>query len=785
MTAPLRSSPRLAPVPASQNTAPVAEFRCLFTHDIRRKQKRWQDGFLKFHTFNSRVMVYDTSRNFLGDTYWKDNSELHEGDELTLDKGMLVEVADAMGVSQTDLTPLFEKRLRESPPGKGAAPLLRPLSRPAIPPTNALRSGSQLRHKSLNTLLGKPKGPIGKATPIKSPYEARKEKENEWAEGRATKRQRTDQAPFIVLSSSVSEVEQPIVPRDIPPTVKATGPKRPARPRPIPSAAAVINLQSEPDNISSDINLPSNSILENGPKKRPQDNPAPTSREINLGAIPVQATPKLPRGKLPLPQLKAKEIPQCPPRSSSPPVSASNRLSNVDFALKPATQGTSRKARSPTRSPPRDPKAKSLRLASGSRRGMLLCQTLPQQRAEPATADHQKPQKKLKKKPESKSESEVQAYDPVLWLSDVNNSLVDRRKEKSLAVIATKERIQHPSNTNTRRKKQAVALSPQSSSSAFEDMEIVHGLLDQQLIVSPDPPEFVEKAQWKSSQAPTVKTKTIAQKKALKQHLAKDDTPKIGPMVKVAKVRKEKEKLALVVSDVLAIPEPSSQDPPRVRYPRPQSAVSNTSSRKVVALSTGDLRKKSGKAEPPPAESHKQTAPNIQLQPLGANKNGPLMTTTELSLLLQKPQKPIRVEDDPIQDSQPTNVSPICSFRRVRSENDAPMSSMSTDWKKRDLPAEYEIAESLEIEKPSEKLKSGLAALVKMTDPRCRFQRVQSLNVDTNAAGAAAAGAVEIMSPPVDTDVGPWSTEAFDLFDWRPPVKEAEEAGIGMLVDNS
>ena len=116
MTAPLRNTLHSSATSASQNTAPVAEFRCLYTNDLRRKQKRWQDGYLKFHSFNSRVMVYDQSRSFLGDTYYKDSDELHEGDELTLDKGVMVEVAEAMGTTQTDLAPLFEKKPKEPPP---------------------------------------------------------------------------------------------------------------------------------------------------------------------------------------------------------------------------------------------------------------------------------------------------------------------------------------------------------------------------------------------------------------------------------------------------------------------------------------------------------------------------------------------------------------------------------------------------------------------------------------------------------------------------------------------
>ena len=37
---------------------------------------------------------------------------------------------------------------------------------------------------------------------------------------------------------------------------------------------------------------------------------------------------------------------------------------------------------------------------------------------------------------------------------------------------------------------------------------------------------------------------------------------------------------------------------------------------------------------------------------------------------------------------------------------------------------------------------------------------------------AAAMGEVDLPSPVVDKDVGPWSTEAGDLFDWRPPGRE-------------
>ncbi|KAL0263112.1 hypothetical protein SLS55_002088 [Diplodia seriata] len=95
------------------NTAPVHEFRCLYTHDLRRKQKRWQDGFLKFHTFNKRVMVYDQPRNYIGDTHWKGGDTLNDGDELTLENGVIVQVAEPVATTQTDLTELLQKKPRD------------------------------------------------------------------------------------------------------------------------------------------------------------------------------------------------------------------------------------------------------------------------------------------------------------------------------------------------------------------------------------------------------------------------------------------------------------------------------------------------------------------------------------------------------------------------------------------------------------------------------------------------------------------------------------------------
>lgn len=156
-------------VPATQNTAPVIKFRCLYTHDIRRKAKRWQDGYLKFHTFNKRAMVYDDSGNFIGDHHWRESQDIQDGDELELDKGVLIQVSECMETTQTDISVLFDRRKasQESPQKPNT---------PAPPPS--VRASSHSRQppsarplKSLNDLLGIQRGPIGRSVTPQSPYE--------------------------------------------------------------------------------------------------------------------------------------------------------------------------------------------------------------------------------------------------------------------------------------------------------------------------------------------------------------------------------------------------------------------------------------------------------------------------------------------------------------------------------------------------------------------------------------------------------------------------------------
>jgi hypothetical protein len=804
MTAPLRSTPH-SQLPASQ-TAPVAEFRCLYTPDIRKKQKKWQDGYLKFHSFNSRVMVYDQGRNFLGDTYYKDSDELHEGDELTLDKGVMVEVAEAMGTAQTDLTPLFEKKPREPPPPPSVPPPRRfqppsQVARPQVTPAaNAVRANAQQpRHRSLNTLLGTPKGPIGKSVPIASPYEAcqekEREKENDFAVDRAAKRQKmthsSTSSATLRVSSPVPE-ESPVPKKMV--SVPAKAPRaKPTRPaRPIPQGASVIHLDD------NDVTLPPSS-----PPSLP-GTPPPLPRAISKPAVtpaprvepavidrPALQTPKIPRGKVPVPSVKAARIPQAPAPPSSPPVSAANRLTNVDFAVEPTP------VKEPTRKvldqpavppakvlspPPQILKAKSLRLSKGVKRGtLMMCQPPP-------------PPSRSRGSSEVRPTSERPASRTVL------TSLTSARHvsppSDTINAAKPKPKVMTDSDNARKRTKTRQASPEDAILIADDDHEAVLGAMDQQLLVAQTPPP-------ETSLVPASPEKIVSKPKASKatdhQHhkttVPQSKKPRSAPpSIPVVTGVKEKRDLVYeahksrevspkVVTTIAA-------DDSRNRVVSPAlSAISESGSRtgslsprKLAALSTGGFRKRTKTATPPPnvqgpiqsaAPRHQTVA--LPPHPLRANKNGPVMTTTELAAKLQQPKRKPKATADPIEDeADAAGISPNRKFRRVRSENDAPIPSTSEEWEKRNLPKPAPNATTTALEAPAvaARKKSGLAALIKKTDPRRQLARTKSLTIDSNIAPASDMDS-PIVSPVTDKDVGPWSTEAFDLFDWRPPREEA------------
>ncbi|RDW62152.1 hypothetical protein BP6252_11585 [Coleophoma cylindrospora] len=166
----------------AQVTAPVLEYQCLFTRDLRQKQKRWQDGRLKYHTFNKRVMVYDERSNNVGDTHWREDFELGDGEELKLDRGgVLVQVGECIGKKDQDLSDIMGKRVKEKEDRHAARIAAASGSSPAPSVAHLYRSqglvapaSSVSTSKPLNAIIGTPSGHYGRAViATTSPFEER------------------------------------------------------------------------------------------------------------------------------------------------------------------------------------------------------------------------------------------------------------------------------------------------------------------------------------------------------------------------------------------------------------------------------------------------------------------------------------------------------------------------------------------------------------------------------------------------------------------------------------
>ncbi|KAK4177550.1 hypothetical protein QBC36DRAFT_386609 [Triangularia setosa] len=230
------------------SSAPVLEFLCLFTHDLQRKQKRWQDGRLKYHTFNKRVMVYDDRGNSVGDMHWQRDWEFDEGEEIKLDRGgVIVQVQECVGRQNQDLSDLLDKRAKEKEERQSRtavrmAPVAFGLRTPAVSsrvyPAQIVGPGSH--HRRLDQVLT-PTGHHGRAVvPTESPFEQRQRDQETPGSNKeaapSSKRRKYDDTPPSKLGYAQSLFGAPLTLSAVPMS------SAPAR-RPTASAA---RMHSEP-----------------------------------------------------------------------------------------------------------------------------------------------------------------------------------------------------------------------------------------------------------------------------------------------------------------------------------------------------------------------------------------------------------------------------------------------------------------------------------------------------------------------------------------------------------
>ena len=123
-------------------------------------------------------MVYDVPRNYIGDTHWREEEPVQDGDEFEIDRPILVQVGEQVGSIEQDLTGLLEKRRKkdlviDKRGDLHSSSLLAPMT--ASESRTGTAISTLLRPKSLNALLGTSQRTIRKASlPMKSPYELRR-----------------------------------------------------------------------------------------------------------------------------------------------------------------------------------------------------------------------------------------------------------------------------------------------------------------------------------------------------------------------------------------------------------------------------------------------------------------------------------------------------------------------------------------------------------------------------------------------------------------------------------
>lgn len=250
----------------SHLSAPVLEFRCMFTHDIFKKSKKWHDGSLRYHTFNKRVMVYDETKNLVGDLHYRQPEDFGEGLELKLDTPVLVQVEEPLGQTNTDLTPLLARQphhANNQPSSTHSQP-----TRPSLARVNA--ANSQARPKSIKELLAASQGTLGRARlPTHSPFDQR--------QALSDIQPPTQPSPKRRKITAAKENDPIVVPARAPPVRPTSIPTTAPLPRPI----ADISSHDEPHDARA---IPTNNATlirrEKAPKK-PKPLPAVKRAKTN------------------------------------------------------------------------------------------------------------------------------------------------------------------------------------------------------------------------------------------------------------------------------------------------------------------------------------------------------------------------------------------------------------------------------------------------------------------------------------------------------------------------
>ncbi|KAF8543273.1 hypothetical protein BDD12DRAFT_246554 [Trichophaea hybrida] len=149
----------------SSQTAPIKEFRVMWTQQKKQKLKKWHDGTLRFHTFNNRMLLYDEGRTLITDKYLKPGTIIDEGDEVEFEQH-LATIEEFLKTVIQDLTPVFAPAVQRQQ--QRAAIAARNAMSPARTPAQRMNIATPASRMSVPT----PRIP-GPQTPMRPPQTLR------------------------------------------------------------------------------------------------------------------------------------------------------------------------------------------------------------------------------------------------------------------------------------------------------------------------------------------------------------------------------------------------------------------------------------------------------------------------------------------------------------------------------------------------------------------------------------------------------------------------------------
>jgi Protein of unknown function (DUF2439) len=411
MTASVRGTPSFTPTP-TQNTAPVHEFRCLFTHDAHKKAKKWHDGSVRFHTFNRRVMVYDEGKHYIGDHHYRQDDEFDEGAELRLDRGILVDVGERLGETQTDLAPILDRRKEDASPQQARNIRL-------------VAAASQQQPKKLTQILGT-RGRIGRARPMLSPYQQRQAltpvQPTETPMPPPAKRQKVDphgkENRYTSSKLALQDVEEQAPKRTTPVDLKQPSHQSARAREPSVDFQDVLDLSSDEEAAASVPKQPTKTSMKASQKEKriqkPQGSPKQEAEPLKKTTAPISGqrtrfkAPRVVQGSIQIqtmiPQQSGQRPEQCPSRSKASQPSTSSRPGTTQLRLR----------------------------SQKPRRKLLYRSLLPSSKAEPELSAARSPRAKVDDDPGPPPETGEQRLDDSPGPSDRSPGLKSTRRRGSI-----------------------------------------------------------------------------------------------------------------------------------------------------------------------------------------------------------------------------------------------------------------------------------------------------------------------------------------------------------------